>query len=102
MLFDVVKVLYSNDIEQNHYIQYSKRDGKGEVMREERKQFFWFIDKILTDELDKMLENGDEISVSGLARRCNVTRATIYNHSAVYERVKQYRDEQIRLKYKRK
>lgn len=59
-----------------------------------RKNYYLELDKYLHTELEKMVAESCPISVSALARRCSVTRTTIYRHTALFEQLKHYREMQ--------
>lgn len=62
---------------------------------ESRRKDAALIHDLLSKELNRMIKNQEPISVSGLAKRCYVTRSTVYHHRDIYELLVYHRDKQF-------
>ena len=60
--------------------------------------YYLYIDNMLNEVLNQMIDEGTTLSVSSLAKRCEVTRATVYHHDEVFSKLNIYREQQLRAK----
>lgn len=57
--------------------------------------YYLYIDNVLNAALNEMIDEDVTLSVSALARRCDVTRATVYHHAEVFSKLNFYREQQL-------
>lgn len=60
--------------------------------------YYLYIDNMLNEVLNQMIDEDATLSVSALAKRCDVTRATVYHHEEVFSKLNFYREQQLHTK----
>lgn len=58
---------------------------------EKSKAHYHVIESLLEDTLQQMIQENIPITVSGIAKRCQISRSTVYGHKSFYKKMDTYR-----------